>query len=243
VGPGTADGRSGSAAAFNVVGEIPGTTKPTEVVLIGAHLDSWPVGTGATDNAAGAAVMIEAMRILKALDVRPVRTIRIALWAGEEGAGLGSRVYVRDHLSRTLPLDQLADVVPVAPLPELARLSAYYNLDQTGYRIRGLHLEGNEALRPIFASWFQPFRQFGEYHLINVVSGGSDHTSFNDVGVPGLFFVQDGSPYGVWTSHSSNDLYDHLVADDLQQNAAILAFFAYQTAIRRDLLPRSTTGR
>jgi len=231
------------AASFNVIGEIPGTTKPSEVVLIGAHLDSWPVGTGAADNAAGASVMIEAMRILKTLDVRPHRTIRIALWAGEEGAGLGSRVYVREHLSSTFQLDQLADATTVRPLPELSRLSAYYNIDQTGYRIRGLMLEGNDALRPIFASWFEPFRGFGEYHLINAASGGSDHTTFNAVGVPGFFFIQDGSPYSVWTSHSSNDLYDHLVADDLQQNAAILAFFAYQTATRRDLLPRLSNTR
>lgn len=225
-------------AAFNVLAEIPGSDKADEIVLIGAHLDSWTGGTGATDNAAGAAVMMEAMRILTVLGVRPRRTVRIALWAGEEGAGLGSRVYVRERLSSTFPLDQLADPPPLSLLPEQATTSAYFNLDQTGYRIRGIYLEGNDAYRPIFEAWFRPFGSFGRFHLFNVPTGGSDHTSFNEVGVPGFFFVQDGSPYAVWTSHSSLDLFDHLVAEDLQQSAAILAFFAYQAAMREDLLPR-----
>lgn len=224
--------------AFNVLGEIPGSDKSAEVVLIGAHLDSWTGGTGATDNASGAVVMMEAMRILTALNVKPRRTIRIALWAGEEGAGLGSRVYVREHLSSTFPLDQLADPPSLSPLPEQAATSAYFNLDQTGYRIRGIYLEANEAYRPIFESWFRPFESFGRFHLFNVQTGGSDHTSFNEVGVPGFFFVQDGSPYAVWTAHSSLDLYDHLVPEDLQQSAAIIAFFAYQAAMREELLPR-----
>ena len=231
-------------ATFNVHAEIPGTTKADEIVLIGAHLDSWNAATGATDNAAGAAVMIEAMRILRALGVRPARTIRLALWGAHESTGgLGIRTYIRDRLVAGYPAYRNDDTLPrtMRPRPEHAKLSAYYNLDMGAGRIRGIFLERFTEVRPIFEAWGRAFPEITTFHLPNLISYGTDAPHIADEGIPSFQFVQDGAPSLVWTHHSSMDLYEFLHPADLQQSAAVAAFFAYQTAMRDELLPRANT--
>jgi carboxypeptidase Q len=215
--------------ALNVLAELPGGKRKDEVVMLGAHLDSWHGATGATDNAAGVAVMMEAVRILQALKLPLDRTVRIALWGGEEQGHLGSRAYVKAHL---------ADPVTMAVRPEHARLSAYFNLDNGGGKIRGVWLQGNDMVRPIFEQWLAPLRDLGATALSIQDTGGTDHESFDAVGLPGFQFLQDPLDYMSRTHHSDLDAYDHVKIPDLQQAAAVVALFVYQAANRPELLPR-----
>ena len=215
--------------AVNVVAEIPGTSRKDEVVMIGAHLDSWHGGTGATDNAAGSAVMMEVMRILKTLDLKLPRTVRMALWDGEEEGLLGSKAYVKEHFGdpKTMKLTAAQ-----------AKLDAYYNLDNGSGKIRGVYLQGNDMARPIFEQWLAPFRDMSASALTIRNTGGTDHLSFDAVGLPGFQFIQDALDYDSQTHHSNMDVYDRLSPDDLKQAAAIIASFVYNTATRDERIPR-----
>lgn len=215
--------------SFTVTGEIPGTAKKDELVMLGAHLDSWTGGTGATDNGAGSAVVLEAMRILKALDRPMARTVRMALWTGEEEGLLGSHAYVKDHF---------ADRETMALKPEHAKLSGYFNLDNGTGKIRGVYLQGNDMMRPIFQAWLDPFRDYGANTVTIRNTGGTDHQSFDAVGLPGFQFIQDPLDYSSETHHSTADTYDHLQAGDLMEASAIMAAVAYDAATRDDQLPR-----
>jgi len=212
---------------YNVIAEIPGIDKDLkeEVVMLGAHLDSWPAATGATDNAAGVCVMMEAIRILKAIGVQPRRTIRIALWSGEEQGLLGSRGYVKKTFG---------DAETMKLLPAHDKLSAYYNLDYGTGKVLGIHLQGNEAARNIFQQWFAPFNDLRAKTVTIQNTGSTDHISFNTVGLPGFQFIQD----RLVTQHSNMDSYDHLMPDDLKQSATIVAAFVYNTAMRNQKIPR-----
>jgi hypothetical protein len=215
--------------AVNVIAELPGTTRKDEVVMIGAHLDSWHGGTGATDNAAGSAVMMEVMRILKTLDLKLPRTVRMALWDGEEEGLLGSKAYVKEHFGdpKTMKLTAAQ-----------ANLDAYYNLDNGSGRIRGVYLQGNDMARPIFEQWFAPFRDMSAGALTIRNTGGTDHLSFDAVGLPGFQFIQDALEYDSRSHHSNMDVYDRLSPDDLKQAAAIIASIVYNTATREQMMPR-----
>ncbi|HET9056788.1 MAG TPA: M20/M25/M40 family metallo-hydrolase [Chitinophagaceae bacterium] len=217
--------------AYNVIGEIKGTDPKLkdEVVMLGAHLDSWHSSTGATDNAAGSAVMLEAIRILKALNIKPRRTIRIALWSGEEQGLRGSRGYVKKYFG---------DRATLQLKPEQANISAYYNIDNGTGKIRGVYLQGNEKVKDIFAQWLQPFNDMGAKTVTLSGTGSTDHVSFDEVGIPGFQFIQDQIEYFTRTHHSNMDSYDHLIADDLKQMATIVAAFVYNTAQRDEKLPR-----
>jgi Zn-dependent M28 family amino/carboxypeptidase len=214
---------------LNVVAELPGGKKKDEVVMLGAHLDSWHAGTGATDNGAGSAVALEAMRILKALNLPLDRTVRLALWGGEEQGYFGSRAYVREHF---------ADPMVMAPKPEHARLSGYFNLDNGSGKIRGVYLQGNDAMRPVFEAWLAPFRDLGVTTISNRNTGGTDHEAFDQVGLAGFQFIQDPLDYGTRTHHSRLDVYDHAVPADLIQAAAVMASCVYHAANRAERLPR-----
>jgi Zn-dependent M28 family amino/carboxypeptidase len=217
--------------AYNVIGEIKGTDPKLkdEVVMLGAHLDSWHGATGATDNAAGSAVMLEVMRIFKALNIQPRRTIRIALWSGEEQGLHGSRNYVKNHFG---------DPATMQLKPEQEKIAAYYNIDNGTGKVRGVYLEGNEKVKDIFAQWLTPFHDMGATTLTLANTGGTDHMSFNSVGIPGFQFIQDEIEYDTRTHHSNMDSYDHLIPDDLKQIAAVVATFVYNTAQRDQKLPR-----
>jgi carboxypeptidase Q len=215
--------------AYNVVAELPGAGKRDELVLLGAHLDSWHAGTGATDNAAGCAVMLEAFRILKALALPLDRTVRLVLWSGEEQGLHGSRAYVKAHF---------ADPVTMALRPEHAKVSAYFNLDNGSGRIRGVYLQGNDMARPLFEAWLAPFKDEGATSITLRNTGGTDHLSFDAVGLPGFQFIQDPLDYGSRTHHSSLDVSEHAQAGDLMQAAAIVASIVYDTANRAELVPR-----
>jgi hypothetical protein len=215
--------------SVNVVAEIPGGSKRDELVIIGGHLDSWHVGTGATDNAAGCAVMMEVMRILKTLDLKMDRTVRLVLWGGEEQGLLGSRAYAKEHF---------ADIETMQVKPEHGKVSAYYNLDNGTGKIRGVYLQGNDMVRPIFDSWLSPFRDLGATTLSIRNTGGTDHLSFDEVGIPGFQFIQDPLEYNSRTHHSNMDVYDRLQPADLMEAAAIIASFVYHTANRAEMLPR-----
>ena len=216
---------------FNTIAEIPGTDPrlKDEVVMLGAHFDSVAAATGATDNAAGSAAMIEAMRILKAVGVKPRRTIRIALWGGEEEGLLGSRAYVREHFG---------DPATMILKPEHATLAAYFNSDNGTGRVRGIWLQGNVAVRPIFEEWMKPLADLG------VVAAGprsvtsTDHVSFDAVGLPGFQFMVDRLEYNSRTHHSNMDFYDRVQGDDMIQQATVVAVFAYNAAVRDEKLPR-----
>jgi Zn-dependent M28 family amino/carboxypeptidase len=214
---------------MNIIGEIPGGAKKDEVVMIGAHFDSWHSGTGATDNGAGSAVMIEVMRILKSLNLPLDRTVRIGLWSGEEQGLFGSRAYVKEHF---------ADPKTMHVTAEHAKLSGYFNLDNGSGKIRGVYLQGNEAMRPLFEQWLAPFRDLGVTTVTIRNTGGTDHLSFNAVGLPGFQFIQDPLDYGTITHHSDIDTYDHAVPEDLMQASAVIAAMVYETANRKELLPR-----
>jgi Zn-dependent M28 family amino/carboxypeptidase len=220
--------------AINILAEIPGTDKAGEVVMLGAHFDSWHAGTGATDNAAGVSAMMEAMRILKTTGVRLRRTVRLALWTGEEQGLLGSRAYVRE---------QFGDRDTMALKPGHATLSAYFNMDNGTGAIRGVYLQGNEAVRPIFSAWMAPFRDLGVTTLTIRNTGATDHVPFDEVGLPGFQFVQDPIEYGTHSHHSNMDVYDRIQPEDLMKNAVIIASFVYHAANRDELLPRKQLPR
>jgi len=212
---------------YNVIAEIPGSDKKlkNEIVMLGGHLDSWHTGTGATDNAAGCAVMMEAVRILKAVNAKPKRTVRIALWSGEEQGIYGSRNYVKNHF---------ADPATMELKPEHSLVSAYFNLDNGTGKIRGIYTQGNEAVNPIFQQWLAPFKAT----VTNRNTGGTDHLSFDAVGIPGFQFVQDAIEYSTRTHHTNQDTYERLQPDDLKQASVIVASFVYNAANRKEKLPR-----
>lgn len=215
--------------SVNVVGEIPGTSKKDEIVMLGGHLDSWHGGTGATDNAAGCSVAMEAVRILMASGLKPQRTIRIALWSGEEEGLLGSRAYVKEHFG---------DRQTMALTAEHAKLDGYFNLDNGSGKVRGIYLQGNSAVAPIFEAWMAPFKDLGMTAITIRNTGGTDHLSFDALGLPGFQFIQDELEYETRTHHSNLDVADHVSGQDLMQASAIMASFVYHTAERPDLLPR-----
>lgn len=218
-----------TAESTNVVAEIPGVRKKEEIVMLGAHLDSWHSGTGATDNAAGCAVAMEAMRILKTLDLRMDRTVRLALWSGEENGLLGSKAYVKNHF---------ADPETMALKPEHGKISGYFNLDNGTGRIRGIYLQNSDMHRPIFEAWLKPFRDIGATAVVIRKTGSTDHVSFDAVGIPGFEFIQDPIEYSTRTHHSNMDVYDRLQRPDLMQAAAVMASFVYHAANREEMLPR-----
>jgi carboxypeptidase Q len=215
--------------AFNIVAEIPGSDLAAELVMVGAHFDSWHAGTGATDNAAGSAVMMEAMRILKASGVKLRRTVRIALWSGEEEGLLGSREYIKAHFG---------DPQTMQLKPDHARFAGYFNVDNGTGAIRGVYLQGNEAVAPIFQAWMEPFKNMGMNTLAIRNTGGTDHLSYDAVGLPGFQFIQDEIEYNARTHHSNMDVYERIQAQDMARNAVIVATFAYNAANRNEKLPR-----
>ncbi len=219
--------------AFNTVAEIPGTDKKDEIVMLGGHMDSWHGGTGATDNGAGVAVAMEAARILRALNLQPRRTIRVALWSGEEQGLFGSRAYVAQHFGTM-------DGGDFKPGPEYDKLSAYFNLDNGTGKIRGVYLQGNDAAAPLFKDWLAPFADLGATTLTRRGTGGTDHLSFDGVGLPGFQFIQDTIEYDTRTHHSNMDVFDRIQADDMKQAATIMAAFVYQTAVQDEKLPRKS---
>lgn len=224
------------AEGFNVIGEIPGTDLKDEVVMIGAHLDSWHSATGATDNAVGSAVMMEAMRLLLTLDARPRRTIRIALWGGEEQGLLGSRSYV--HRKVGVRLDRSYPYDSVKLTPEGEKLSVYFNMDYGAGKYRGIYLQSNEAARPLFEKWLQPFNGDGAATISMSNATGTDHLSFDAVGIPAFQFIQDPLEYATRTHHANMDVYDKVVPDDLRHNAIMTAWLAWQAANHETLVPR-----
>jgi hypothetical protein len=266
--------------AYNTVAEISGTDLKDEIVMLGAHMDSWHSGTGATDNGAGVAVCMEAVRILSTLNLQPRRTIRVGLWSGEEEGLLGSKAYVGSHFGKMVtnpPPDSVAAASsngsdakeakgngngkeatskgkskgggrggfarPSAPQkletqPEYEKLSAYFNLDNGTGKVRGVYMQGNEAVRPIFRQWLAPFRDLGADTLSLATTGGTDHLSFDAIGLPGFQFIQDSIEYETRTHHSNMDVFDRIQADDLKQASVIMASFVYQAAMRDEKLPR-----
>lgn len=224
--------------SFNIIGEIPGSekSKADEIVMVGAHFDSWHAGTGATDNGAGSGVMLEAMRILKASGVRLRRTVRIGLWTGEEQGLLGSREYVKQHFADWEPDTATTEKIKI--LPEHARLDAYYNVDNGSGKIRGIYLQGNEAIAPLFSQWMEPFHNLGMNTLTIRNTGGTDHLSFDAVGLPGFQFIQDPLDYDTRTHHSNMDVYERIQEPDMKQMAVIVASFVYLTANRDEMVPR-----
>ncbi len=216
---------------YDVVGEIPGTDPKLkdQLVIIGGHLDSWHAATGATDNAAGSAVMLEAIRILKRVGFTPRRTIRVVLWSSEEQGLYGSRFYVLNHFG---------DPKTMILKPEAAKVSAYYNLDNGTGKIRGVYLQGNKAIGTIFQSWLAPFKDMGANSVTIGNTGGTDHLSFDAVGIPGFQFIQDNMDYSTRTHHSNQDTYDKLSEADLKQAATITAWFVYNTSQRDEMMPR-----
>ncbi len=233
---------------YNTLAEIQGTDRKDELVMVGAHLDSWHSGTGATDNGAGTVVMMEAMRILKAVGIKPRRTIRIGLWTGEEQGLLGSQYYVQQHFGSRPPIDtpemkgmptlRRREAGPVTVKPEQAKVSVYFNVDNGSGKLRGVYLQENAAVAPIFEAWMQPFKDLGMTTLTMRNTGGTDHLSFDAVGIPGFQFIQDPLDYDTRTHHSNMDVYDRLQADDLKQAAVIVASFVYQAAMREGMFPR-----
>jgi carboxypeptidase Q len=232
---------------WNTIAEIPGTDKKDEVVMLGAHLDSWYGGTGATDNGAGSVAVMEAMRILKAVGAKPRRTIRIGLWTGEEQGIYGSEAYIAEHFATRPPKTKEEEELPwyrqkvkwpLTLKPEHAKLAAYFNLDNGSGKIRGIYCEDNFAVKPIFEAWLAPFHDVGATEVTMNRTGGTDHESFDGVGLPGFQFVQDALDYETKTHHTNMDLYERLSKDDLMQASIILAAFAYDAAMRDQMLPR-----
>lgn len=260
---------------FNVMGEIPGGDLKDELVMLGAHFDSWHSGTGATDNAIGCGVALEAVRILQSLGIKPRRTIRLALWTGEEQGLLGSKAYVTDHFGKAITPPQpsgrsgrssksgtssstseqaskgesktgsktgTAETPPRPTKYELkadhSKFAAYFNLDNGSGKVRGIYLQGNEAVRPIFHAWLVPFTDLGALTLSPNNTGGTDHLSFDAVGLPGFQFIQDPLEYDSRTHHSNMDVFDRLQEDDVKQASVIMASFVYHAAMRDEKLPR-----
>jgi carboxypeptidase Q len=231
-------------SVYNVIAEIPGSDLKDEIVMIGAHLDSWHGGSGATDNGTGVATCMEAVRLLKKLELKPRRTIRIGLWGAEEQGLLGSRAYVKQHLGERAAQQGESergsgDPPPLlSDRPDAERFSAYFNNDNGTGKVRGVYMQGNEALRPIFRAWLAPFRAMGASTLSLSNTGGTDHTSFDAIGLPGFQFIQDDIEYFTRTWHSTMDLYDRAIEDDLKEASVIMATFAYNAAMRDEKIPR-----
>jgi len=242
---------------YNTIAEIPGSdpSLKDEIVMLGGHMDSWHSGTGATDNGAGVAVAMEAMRIIQTLNLNPKRTIRIGLWTGEEEGLLGSAAYVAQHFGKLEPGNPgvvppgTPNSQPAAPpklvtTPEYEKFDCYFNLDNGTGKIRGVYLQGNEAVRPIFRQWLSSFRDrpnenvWGANTLSISNTGGTDHLSFDRIGLPGFQFIQDEIEYDTRTHHSNMDVFDRIQADDMMQAATIMATFVYQTAMRDEKIPR-----
>jgi Zn-dependent M28 family amino/carboxypeptidase len=216
-----------TSPAFNTVARIPGTDKAEEIVMCGGHIDSWHGGTGATDDGAGVAVAMEAVRILKAIGAKTRRTIRIALWSGEEQGIFGSAGYVKEHFGTR-----------EQPKPEHARFAGYFNLDNGTGRIRGVWCQGNAGVMPIFKEWLAPFADLGATTLTLRTTGGTDHLPFDGAGLPGFQFIQDTIEYDARTHHSNQDVYDRIQVEDMKQAATIMAAFLYHAANREEKLPR-----
>lgn len=214
-------------SSYNVIAEIPGTDLKDEVVMIGAHLDSWHGGTGATDNGTGSAAVMEAMRILKASGAKPRRTIRAALWGGEEQGLIGSIAYVEKHFGKK---DSLT--------PAAEKFSAYFNNDNGTGKVRGIYMQGNEALRPIFRAWLAPFNDLGAATVTPRNTGGTDHQAFDRIGLPGFQFIQDQIEYSSRTWHSTADVWDRAQEEDMKQAAILMAAFAYNAAMRDEKFQR-----
>jgi hypothetical protein len=237
------------ATPANTIAEIPGGDRKDEVVMLGAHLDSWHSGTGATDNAAGVVVAMEAMRILKAIGVTPRRTIRIGLWTGEEQGLLGSEAYVAQHFgARPEPTDPKEKDLPsymrkskpaaVVKKPEFAKLSAYFNLDNGTGKIRGIYAQENAAVVPLFQSWLEPLHDLGATAVTMRNTGSTDHISFDAIGLPGFQFIQDPIEYEARTHHTDSDVYERLEREDLMQAAVVMASFVWDAANRTEMMPR-----
>jgi hypothetical protein len=235
--------------AYNVIADIPGSDPKAGYVMAGAHLDSWVAADGAQDNAAGSAVVMEAARILSTLDIKPKRTIRFALWSGEEQVLGGSLAYIEKHLATRAPSTDPADSElhpyygwrqrwPITPAPGYYDLAAYFNIDNGSGKVRGIYAEGNPAVVPIFREWFEPFGSMGAATISAQNTGGTDHVLMQAVGVPAFQFIQDPLDYSARVHHSSIDSYDHLRIDDLKQAAVILATFLVNAADRDEPLPR-----
>ena len=218
---------------YNVIGEIPGTDLKDEVVMVGAHLDSWHSATGATDNASGSAVMMEVMRIIKQLGKAPRRTIRIGLWSGEEQGLIGSRSYVKRVMG-----ERTDDEVKLTEVGK--KFAVYFNMDNGTGRYRGIYLQGNESARSLFRSWFRPFEDMDASTITLRNTGGTDHLAFDAIGLPGFQFIQDPVDYSSRTHHTTLDLYDKVIADDMKQNSVITAFFAWTAANMDGQFPRKT---
>jgi hypothetical protein len=253
---------TGDLMSYNIVAELPGTDLADEIVMLGGHFDSWHSGTGATDNAVGCGVALEAVRILQATGLKPRRTIRIALWTGEEQGLLGSKAYVAEHFGKAIAPpsgggrggrpegraggsgDAEGTAQRTRPptkyelKPEHAKFSAYFNLDNGTGKIRGVYLQGNDAMRPIFRAWLAPFADLGAATIAQSNTGGTDHLSFDGVGLPGFQFIQDQLEYDTRTHHYSMDVYDRVQEDDMKQAAVIMASFVYHAATRDEKLPR-----
>jgi len=238
---------------YNVIAEIPGVDKKGEVVMLGGHIDSWAGGTGAVDDASGCAVAMEAIRILKALGVKPKRTIRAALWTGEEEGFYGSRGYVFTHFGDTDKetlknpdweayeknwRNPLADSKKLIVKPEYNKISGYFNYDNGSGRIRGIYIQENFQVRPIFEEWMKPLRDLGVTTIALQPTEGTDHLPFDYVGIPGFQFIQDPIDYFPTLHHTNQDIYDHCVPEDLVQSAVVMASFVYFTAMRDEMLPR-----
>ena len=224
---------------YNVVAQIPGTDLKDEVVMVGGCLDSWHAGTGATDNAAGAATALELVRILEALKLKPRRTIRIGLWSAEEQGTLGSRAYVAAHFGKkTDTADAHTRSEPVAFPAQYENFDAYFNFDYGTGRIRGIYLQGNEAARPIFRTLLEPFKDLGASTL-SLASLGGDHASFDEVNLPGFQWIRDYMEgNNTRAAHTNMDTYDHVLEEDLKQSAAVAAYLIYELAVRDDKVPR-----
>ncbi len=234
---------------YNTIAEIPGTDLSDEVVMIGAHLDSWHSGTGATDNGAGTTVVMEAMRILAAAGLKPRRTIRVGLWTGEEQGLLGSRGYVAKNLATVGDGSEAAlfgifsgKPATINKKPAHNKFAAYYNLDNGTGQIRGIYLQGNEALRPIFKGWLAPYKEWGATTVTINNTGGTDHLAFDAVGLPGFQFIQDPIEYFSRTWHTTQDVVDRVIEEDLKRSAVIMAAFAYNSAMTDEKLPRKSSA-
>jgi hypothetical protein len=224
---------------YNTIAEIPGTDPQLkdEIVMVGAHLDSWHSAGGATDNASGSAVAMEAARIILASGLKPRRTIRVALWSGEEQGLHGSREYVKQQFGEMKGARQ-GQRGELVKTPNYEKFSAYYNLDNGTGKIRGVYMQGNDAVSPIFKAWLEPFKDLGATTVTLSNTGGTDHLSFDRIGLPGFQFIQDEIEYSTRTHHSNQDTYDRIQAEDMKQAATIMAAFAYQTAMMDEKLPR-----
>jgi Zn-dependent M28 family amino/carboxypeptidase len=228
-------------SAFSIIAEIPGTDLKDEVVMVGAHFDSPHGGTGATDNATGSSVCLEAVRMIQKLGLQPRRTIRIALWGGEEQGLLGSRAYVGRHFAEQEG-DFLSAMMgrggPIKKKEDFDKLSVYFNHDNGTGRVRGVYMQGNEAARPYFRTWLSAYNDPTAQTLTLSATSGTDHLSFDGVGLPGFQFIQDPIDYSTRTHHSTMDVYDRVQDGDLKQASAIMAIFAYNAAMMPERFPR-----